>query len=43
MIYTTTRPPLAIEIDTIKKAFLDAKRRNLKLRYLTEIMEFYVK
>jgi two-component system, OmpR family, sensor histidine kinase VicK len=32
-----TRPPLAIEIETIKKAFLDAKRRNVKLRYLTEI------
>jgi two-component system sensor histidine kinase VicK len=32
-----TRAPLAIEIDTIKKAFLDAKRRSVKLRYLTEI------
>jgi len=32
-----TRPPLAIEIETIKKAFLDAKRRSVKLRYLTEI------
>ena len=32
-----TRPPLAIEIDTIKKAFIDAKRRRVKLRYLTEI------
>ena len=32
-----TRPPLTIEIDTIKKAFLDAKRRNVRLRYLTEI------
>jgi hypothetical protein len=32
-----TRPPLAIEIDTIKKAFVDAKRRRIMLRYLTEI------
>jgi signal transduction histidine kinase len=32
-----TRPPLAIEIDTIKKAFIDAKNRGVKLRYLTEI------
>jgi two-component system sensor histidine kinase VicK len=32
-----TKPPLAIEIDTIKKAFLDAKRRRVKLRYLTEM------
>ena len=32
-----TRPSLAIEIDTIKKAFLDAKRRRVKLRYLTEM------
>ena len=32
-----TRPPLAIEIETIKKAFLDARRRSVRLRYLTEI------
>src|SRR5919199_4537728 len=32
-----TRPTLAIEIDTIKKAFVDAKNRGVKLRYLTEI------
>jgi two-component system, OmpR family, sensor histidine kinase VicK len=32
-----TRPPFAIEIETIKKAFLDAKRRNVRLRCLTEI------
>jgi two-component system, OmpR family, sensor histidine kinase VicK len=32
-----TRPPLAIEIDTVKKAFVDAKNRGVKLRYLTEI------
>src|SRR5919199_132471 len=34
-----TRPTLAIEIDTIKKAFVDAKNRGVKLRYLTEITE----
>jgi two-component system, OmpR family, sensor histidine kinase VicK len=32
-----TRPPLAILIEPIKKAFLDAKSRDVKLRYLTEI------
>ena len=32
-----TRPPLAIQVKTIKKAFADAKRRNVGLRYLTEI------
>jgi signal transduction histidine kinase len=32
-----TRPPLAIEIDTVKEAFVDAKNRGVKLRYLTEI------
>ena len=32
-----TRPPLAIQVKTIKKAFSDAKRRNVRLRYLTEI------
>ncbi len=34
-----TRPPLAIEIDTIKKAFVDAKNRGVRLLYLylTEI------
>ena len=32
-----TRPPLATEIDTVKKAFVDAKNRGVKLRYLTEI------
>jgi two-component system, OmpR family, sensor histidine kinase VicK len=32
-----TRPPLAILIEPIKKAFLDAKSRGIKLRYLTEI------
>ena len=32
-----TRPPLAILIEPIKKAFLDAKSRGVRLRYLTEI------
>ena len=32
-----TRPPLAIEIEPIKKAFLDAKIRGARLRYVTEI------
>jgi two-component system sensor histidine kinase VicK len=32
-----TRPPLAITIEPIKKAFLDAKNRGVRLRYLTEI------
>ncbi|HZB17980.1 MAG TPA: hypothetical protein VE445_12510, partial [Nitrososphaeraceae archaeon] len=32
-----TRPPLAIEIEPIKKAFIDAKTRGVRLRYITEI------
>ena len=32
-----TRPSLAIEIAVLKKAFLDAKKRGVKLRYITEI------
>lgn len=32
-----TRPPLAIGIEPIKKAFIDAKNRGVHLRYLTEI------
>jgi two-component system sensor histidine kinase VicK len=32
-----TRPSLAVEIEQLKKAFLDAKRRGVKLRYVTEI------
>ena len=32
-----TRPPMAIGIRQIKKAFLDAKSRGVRLRYLTEI------
>lgn len=32
-----SRPPLAISLPQIKKAFLDAKGRGVKLRYITEI------
>ena len=32
-----TRPPLAIGLEPIRKAFLHAKRRGICLRYLTEI------
>ena len=32
-----TRPSLAVMLEPIKKAFLDAKGRAVKLRYLTEI------
>jgi two-component system, OmpR family, sensor histidine kinase VicK len=32
-----TRPSLAIDIVILKKAFLDAKKRGVKLRYVTEI------
>ena len=32
-----TRPPLAIELDQIRKAFLQAKHRGIYLRYITEI------
>jgi two-component system sensor histidine kinase VicK len=32
-----TRPQLAIEIEQIKKAFIEAKNRGVKLRYITEI------
>jgi two-component system, OmpR family, sensor histidine kinase VicK len=32
-----TRPPLAIGLDPIRNAFLDAKSRGVHLRYLTEI------
>ena len=32
-----TRPPLAIGLKPIKKAFLDAKNRGVHLRYITEI------
>jgi hypothetical protein len=32
-----TRPRLAIEIESIKKAFIDAKSRRVRLRYLTDV------
>jgi two-component system, OmpR family, sensor histidine kinase VicK len=32
-----TRPPLAIALEPIRKAFLDAKSRGVRLRYITEI------
>ena len=31
------RPQLAVELELIKKAFMDAKTRGLRIRYLTEI------
>jgi two-component system sensor histidine kinase VicK len=34
-----SRPLLAIEVEELKKAFLDAKSRGVKLRYVTEITE----
>jgi signal transduction histidine kinase len=34
-----TRPLLTIEIEKLRKAFLDAKRRGIRLRYVTEITE----
>jgi hypothetical protein len=33
----STRPSLAIVIEGLKKSFLDAKSRGVRLRYLTEI------
>jgi two-component system, OmpR family, sensor histidine kinase VicK len=38
-----TRPSLAIEIEQLKKAFLDAKNRGVRLRYVTEITEHNVR
>jgi two-component system, OmpR family, sensor histidine kinase VicK len=32
-----TRPALAITIEAVRNAFIDAKKRGVKLRYLTEI------
>jgi two-component system, OmpR family, sensor histidine kinase VicK len=32
-----TRPSLALSIDSIRKSFLDAKDRDVKLRYITEV------
>jgi phosphopentomutase len=37
-----SRPFLAIEIEQLKKAFLDARRRGVKLRYVTEITKHNV-
>jgi hypothetical protein len=34
-----TRPSLSIEIEHLKKAFLDAKGGGVKLRYVTEVTE----
>jgi two-component system, OmpR family, sensor histidine kinase VicK len=32
-----TRPALAIQVESIRKSFLEAKNRGIRLRYLTEI------
>ena len=32
-----SRPSLAVDIVALKKAFVDAKGRGVKLRYVTEI------
>jgi two-component system, OmpR family, sensor histidine kinase VicK len=37
-----TRPSLAVEIEELRNAFIDAKRRGVKLRYVTEITEYNV-
>jgi two-component system, OmpR family, sensor histidine kinase VicK len=34
-----TRPSLAIEIEQLRKAFLNAKKRGVRLRYVTEITD----
>ena len=34
-----SRPSLAIEIEQLKQAFVDAKGRGVKLRYVTEVTE----
>jgi hypothetical protein len=34
-----TRPSLTIEIEQLKNAFLDAKSRGVKLRYVTEVTD----
>ena len=34
-----TRPSLAVEIEQLRKAFFDARRRGVKLSYITEITE----
>src|ERR671930_2325212 len=38
-----SRPSLTVEIEQLKKAFIDAKRRGVKLRYVTEITEDNIK
>ena len=38
-----SRPSLTIEFKRLKKAFLEAKRRGIKLRYVTEITEYNVR
>src|ERR687887_518224 len=38
-----TRPSLTVEIEQLKKAFIDAKSRGVKLRYVTEITEDNIK
>jgi two-component system, OmpR family, sensor histidine kinase VicK len=35
----STRPSLAIGIESIKRSFVDARNRGVKLRYLTEITD----
>src|SRR5919199_3955928 len=37
-----TRPPLAITIEPIRGAFVDAKKRGIKSRYLTEITKYNI-
>ena len=34
-----TRPSLAVEIEQLRKAFLDARTRGVKLRYATEVTQ----
>ena len=34
-----TRPALAVEVEQLREAFLDAKRRGARLRYVTEITD----
>src|SRR5919197_855931 len=38
-----SRPSLTVEIEQLKKAFIDAKSRGVKLRYVTEITEDNIK
>jgi hypothetical protein len=34
-----TRPSLAVEVEQLRRAFLNAKRRGVRLRYVTEITD----